>query len=1706
MRKYYSKILSFFLIFIFIANTINIVPVVSAQTVLPGFSSNQTYCPLLLKGLLLDRNDPLKTEFIVDTGTTKLKPEDVEPQSKVLMEYFITSLTFSSKDLWVNLSPKEPNRIIPLELAKTHMGQDMLEQDLYLKKMTSGLLDPESDSGRKFWDKIYKIAYAKYDKTEIPVDILSKVWIVPDYAQINEQGGRVFVTEAKLKVMTEVDDRSPIVSSILKEIIIPKIEAEVNESKDFVKVRQIYYSFILANWYKKLLNNTILGKQYFDQRKVNGVDTASDDKEKIYKNYLDLFKGSNIIREEYDPNTQELVAKKYTTGGLIFEDLAMKADSKSKISVVGEAVRVKGGMVRAIEKSRKSAFAELLSAKGFEFTETMLNWFNEKHGLIYQTNNSDNGKARVIMPRFMDAVFSMAKKHPGTKIVFLRGWSDSIYSMAKAMAESNPELADPKSIFRAWATISNRNQVFYNTVQGAYFLKYLHDIGVLTEDTKELLLVDTDTMLDGISTDHLIYLTLFNAKVIAKANELFNLNLKVFNSSNDGPWVEMLYMKVGNDPHFTDYGVDVKDYKKRMRVFTYDEVAPSDRLKTDISGRFFIIDTFIKIENITGEMTAQGQIYTAPYGKSADSTSEQLRLEYLAEIAGLLCGTLDYMDTNGFEDQEVEQRLFRVFGQYLDWVKGKGPLVKDEFGIFPDTEQNLPGDNKSNDKAMLSLVIERKFVREHWNWFKNMFTEYSKDEILSAQGKKLLTLDLNNLSERQVFSLYRLMSYFRNIPNMSKQEIIEKFPQAYFRDMDGRIKKLRQIELEMVSGCPNLCLFCPFQHGAKLKSMPFPLLIMAVRKGIKIKSSVFNYEPLYYEDPSGALFADVMKLTDLDGIITHGVVEGYEDLAVRNLERINFYAKTLNKFYVNLSVHPMDVDLLRLKKQHASVAEIEEYYFNKFKIIIEKLRNRCEVISVGMLEPHEELSSIYPEWLAINEKILKRIEIFAQDQGQPKLVVTHNPKMVLSSKYYNNILDPYTKRTFSVQGRNSHRGFLPRFVMSAKGKIEVVMGPKYIFAKDLPKNLSSNLKANILSHLWSYNDDQFSYYAIVKFWNKDFLKQWHQWFYLYHNSTFEGRPFDQNLSELQEKLWQMLIEYGLPFYLPLDRLWDDKGELKQIVPTVKRVFVLEALKPVNDPAQLVQEQRAFVVENLAWIRDTVFKEYEKIGILSEEGKRVLTLSESVLSDAEVTEMHQLITYFKNIPDMTGQEVMDQFPQKYFLQIDEKFWDYINRNPVLFIDGCPNMCLFCAIQRFTNNPVSMPYPLAVMLAKLKRSDFNSIEFEALYYNDPSGAGIGDIYKLMDLSGMIIHDYQGVDKELAARNIRSFMKWFPKGNITISMHPADVRLLTMIKHKTAWNDIVDYYFNRLKDLLGILKVFEGGIYIAQRVLPRNIEFRYRDLWNNILFAIIQMLPDSEEYKSFPKIFILDRGEISILSPRMVSFIEKENKIQAKKFYIDGKNFIRNNFTEAHRSNFFIVSPNAQLWARFDPNHVYIEELESTGLQLMGRDFQVILNVMGNEKFYIEFFKAAVETEAFPEYAHILKRLIQLMGYVDTLSDEESKEVFNFLRKKKIPVPVHSSLSVFQHEKQGKKPVIYPKYKIVKLGTLLKSEDSAQLSPIQSQSPGGIRFDETQMKVENTGEGIDFRGEWERQFDDKVIQGFMPVVYSTSLIKDLSAVWNQ
>ena len=149
----FRKILSVFIAFVFLLST----SITHAQIIQPSATVSVTsaFTPTMLAGLTIDPNNPLRFDFLISDGEDIKEERASQDEAKKLVRYFLSALTIPEKDLWVNLSPYEPERLIPEDVGKTELGHELLAQDYLLKQLSASLTHPETEVGKIFWGKVY---------------------------------------------------------------------------------------------------------------------------------------------------------------------------------------------------------------------------------------------------------------------------------------------------------------------------------------------------------------------------------------------------------------------------------------------------------------------------------------------------------------------------------------------------------------------------------------------------------------------------------------------------------------------------------------------------------------------------------------------------------------------------------------------------------------------------------------------------------------------------------------------------------------------------------------------------------------------------------------------------------------------------------------------------------------------------------------------------------------------------------------------------------------------------------------------------------------------------------------------------------------------------------------------------------------------------------------------------------------------------------------------------------------------------------------------------------------------------------------------------------------------------------------------------------------------------------------------------------------
>ncbi|MDD5155540.1 MAG: hypothetical protein PHF11_03540, partial [Candidatus Omnitrophica bacterium] len=255
--------------------------------------------------------DNLNNQFriLVDKGDVKgLEGQKLQESSRKLLSYFLIGVTLPNDCFWVNLRPDSPNDIIDGFLAQTDVGKVLLEADLQLKKDTAQFTSPQTPEGKQYWDKLYRKAGELFGAENITIPTLTRPWIVPGEVIIRQDQGSAYVYKATLKVLLEQDylkgsaaynfsdPRLKVLneysSQLIRELIIPKLNKEVNSAKRYASLRQVYHSIILARWFKgRFAGESGLYASLIDKKNLNGLMSANDwSKTAYFKEYQKSFK------------------------------------------------------------------------------------------------------------------------------------------------------------------------------------------------------------------------------------------------------------------------------------------------------------------------------------------------------------------------------------------------------------------------------------------------------------------------------------------------------------------------------------------------------------------------------------------------------------------------------------------------------------------------------------------------------------------------------------------------------------------------------------------------------------------------------------------------------------------------------------------------------------------------------------------------------------------------------------------------------------------------------------------------------------------------------------------------------------------------------------------------------------------------------------------------------------------------------------------------------------------------------------------------------------------------------------------------------------------------------------------------------------------------------------------------------------------------
>jgi len=276
-------------------------------------------------------------KLLLDKGDLKdIKTPLIQETTQKLLDYFFVGISLPNSSFWVNLRPDAPDNIIDPYLAQTDVGRILLEADLQLKKDTAKFTSPENPKGKEYWDKLYKKASKLFGSDNITIPTITRPWIVPDEIIVCEASDNAYIYKATLKVKLEQDhlkesavynfddprlkELNEYSSQLIRELIIPVLTKEINTSKRYASLRQVYYSLILARWFKQKFNNRNgFYSSLIDKRNLNGLVSKNNwSKATYFEAYQKSFQnGEYTVKESINTSLGQAI-RSYVSGGIDF--------------------------------------------------------------------------------------------------------------------------------------------------------------------------------------------------------------------------------------------------------------------------------------------------------------------------------------------------------------------------------------------------------------------------------------------------------------------------------------------------------------------------------------------------------------------------------------------------------------------------------------------------------------------------------------------------------------------------------------------------------------------------------------------------------------------------------------------------------------------------------------------------------------------------------------------------------------------------------------------------------------------------------------------------------------------------------------------------------------------------------------------------------------------------------------------------------------------------------------------------------------------------------------------------------------------------------------------------------------------------------------------------------------------------------------------
>jgi hypothetical protein len=319
------------------------------------FSQQESFRPLHFRSLSFDRASG-NFEVYADKGDANLTSARIKQDSGKLFDYFLTGLAVPNSAFWVNLRPDRPEMVIDPLLDTTDCGKVLLEADLQLKKDLAKFTSPDNNLGREYWNKLYAKAETIFGVSSVTLPTLTRPWIVPGEIILCESSTGAYIYKATLKVMLEQDrltnsasynfddsrlkELNDYSSQLIRQIIIPKLTKEVNSAPRYASLRQVFYSLILAQWFKKHFNTSAgaYGSR-IDSKDLSGLASqAAWNKNTYFQAYKNSFDKGEYNIQETVARTDSASVRRYFSGGFTMGADVLAEASTLPVSAIDQKI------------------------------------------------------------------------------------------------------------------------------------------------------------------------------------------------------------------------------------------------------------------------------------------------------------------------------------------------------------------------------------------------------------------------------------------------------------------------------------------------------------------------------------------------------------------------------------------------------------------------------------------------------------------------------------------------------------------------------------------------------------------------------------------------------------------------------------------------------------------------------------------------------------------------------------------------------------------------------------------------------------------------------------------------------------------------------------------------------------------------------------------------------------------------------------------------------------------------------------------------------------------------------------------------------------------------------------------------------------------------------------------------------------------------